>query len=252
MKSEHAHTLHGLFCHPLKHDVRMSDVEALLQHLDAEVEHLSEHRLKLKLHSGETMVLHAAPGPKHPFLDADGVLRLRRFLQHAGITPEHPAQTEPGQHIEESQQLVIHMDHRGARLWWMEGEDIETSTLKPHGLWSSHQRLSHRHDRDIAGQRAPLDHDYLNQLCEAVLQADQVLLLGHGHGQSDLRQLLTEKLERQHPDALNRINSIAVDDTACSDKELLAKAKTFFGCQPVRHQPKTPGQPAEEKQDNAE
>ncbi len=85
---------------------------------------------------------------------------------------------------------MIHLDHRGAQLWWIQGDDVYSSTMHPHGLWSSHQQLSHRHDRDVAGQRTPLDFEFLNQLSQAVLEADRVLLIGRGHGESDLCQVL--------------------------------------------------------------
>ena len=234
MKQQHAHTLQALFHHPLKHDLRMSDVEALLLHLGAHVEHLSDHRLKLQLPSGETMVLHAAGGLHHPFLEADGMLRLRRFLEEAGIAPEHPEAPHPHTRGDQAKSLVIHLDHRGARLWWLEGDAVETSTLQPHDLWRSHQRLSHRHDRDMAGQRAPLDYDYLKQLYEAVLEADRVLMLGHGHGQSDLRQLLKKYIEKHNPAKAEILESEALDDTSCSDEEMLAIARKHFGNQPHR------------------
>lgn len=241
MKQQHAKTLQALFHHPLKHDLRVSDVEALLLHLDARVEHLSHHRLKLHLPSGETMVLHAGPGLHHPFLDEDGVLRLRRFLEGAGITPDQPEALKHHPRGDQAKRLVIHLDHRGARLWWLEGEAVETSTLQPHGVWSSHQRLTHRHDRDLAGQRAPLDYEYLNQLTEAVLQADRVLLLGHGHGQSDLRELLSQYLGRHHQSAEEHLEAVMLDDTSYSDAELLALSRTHFGNQRHRQMPRVPG-----------
>ena len=234
MKKQHTHTLEAVFHHPLRHDLRMRDVEAMLVDLEAHVEHLSDHRLKLQLASGETMVLHAAAGKHHPLLNADGVLRLRRFLEEAGITPDHPETAQPHPRGDQAKRLVIHLDHRGARLWWLEGDAVETSTLHPHGLWSSHQRLSHRHDRDVAGQKAPLDHTYLKQLAEAVLEADRVLLLGHGHGQSDLRELLQQHLKQHHPSAEERLEAALIDDTACTDAELLAVAKQYFGNNPHR------------------
>lgn len=246
MKQQHAHTLQTLFQHPLKHDLRMSDVEALLLHLEASVEHLADHRLKLQLRSGETMVLHAAGGVHHPFLDADGVLRLRRFLEQAGITPEHPDVPEPHPRGDQAKRLVIHLDHRGARLWWLEGDAVETSTLHPHGLWGSHQRLSHRHDRDVAGQRASVDYDYLNQLSEAVMQADRVLLLGHGHGHSDLRERLKEQIKKHHLGAEERLEVVMLDDTACSDAELLDVARAHFGNTPHRRIVQAPGQELKE------
>ena len=143
---------------------------------------------------------------------------------------------------DQATRLVIHLDHRGARLWRLEDGELDTAELRPHGLWSSHQRLSHRHDRDVAGQRAPLDFTYLNELSEAVLEADRVLLLGHGHGQSDLRQLLQEHLQQHHPEALDRIDVVTVDDTACSDAELLSIAREHFGNQPHRRMLQIPGQ----------
>ena len=62
MKQQHARTLQALFNHPLKHDLRVSDVEALLKHLEIAVEPLADHRLRVQLPSGEMMVLHAAAG----------------------------------------------------------------------------------------------------------------------------------------------------------------------------------------------
>ncbi|NBS12944.1 MAG: hypothetical protein EBS77_09840 [Gammaproteobacteria bacterium] len=229
MKKQHAHTLEAVFQHPLRHDLRMSDVEAMLVGLEAHVEHLSDHRLKLQLASGETMVLHAAAGQHHPLLDADGVLRLRRFLEEAGITPEHPETPHPHPRGDQAKRLVIHLDHRGARLWWLEGDAVKTRNLQSNGIWGSHQRLSHRRDRDMEGQKAPVDYELLNQLCEEVQRADRVLLLGHGHGQSDMRELLKKHLARHNPGTEERLETATIDDTACSDSELLALARRQFG-----------------------
>ena len=241
MKKQHAHTLEAVFHHPLRHDLHMSDVEAMLVGLEAHVEHLSDHRLKLQLASGETMVLHAAAGKHHPLLDADGVLRLRRFLEEAGVTPEHADTPQPHPKGDQAKRLVIHLDHRGARLWWLVDESVETSSLHPHGLWSSHQRLSHRHDRDIAGQRAPLDHEFLQALRGAMIQADRVLVVGHGHGESDMRKTLYKFLEKHYPSDATRLEVCEADDTAWSDKELLAAAHKHFGNQAHRHHPAIPG-----------
>lgn len=236
MKQQHAHTLQALFSHPLHHDLRITDVEALLLHLGMGVEHLSDHRLNVQAPSGATLVLHAASSLHHPFLNEDGVLRLRRFLKQEGITPEHPIADEPHPRGEQARRLVIHLDHRGARLWWLEGKEITTSILQPHGQWSSHQRLSHRHDRDIAGQREPLNYKYLNQLSEAILQADRVLLLGHGQGQSDLRKALKDHFIHHHSSAKVIIEIANIDDTACSDRELLKTARKHFGNEQHRKQ----------------
>lgn len=243
MKHQHARILEALFAHPLRHDVRISAVEALLQQLGATVERLPDHRLHLQLGSGEALVLRSAAGRQPATLDEEGVLRLRRCLQQAGITPEHPQPPPPAtERGDQARRLVIHLDHRGARLWWLDDAGIRSEDLQPRGLWSSGQRLSHRHDRDVAGQRAPLDHAFLERLSQAVETADRVLLLGHGKGQSDLRQLLQDHLSHRHPSLLERLETIQLDDTACSDAELLAMARQFYGHAPQRRPLQIPGQ----------
>jgi len=241
MKQQHAHTLQALFSHPLQHGLRMADVEALLLHLGASVEHLSDHRLKLELSNGNSMVLHAASGPHHAYIDEEGVLRLRRFLQQSGITPQHPTADSQSTRGDQSKRLVIHLNHRGARLWWLGHEEIETKDLKPNNLWNSHQRLNHRHDRDVAGQRAPLDYAYLNKLSEAVVQADRVLLLGHGHGSSDMCGLLKAHLDKHNPSAGEKVETKILDDTSHTDSELLAISQNHFGNVPRRSTATAPG-----------
>jgi len=224
MKHQHIATLQALYAHPVPHNLQLPSVEALFVDLGAKVKHLPEHRLRVHLSNGNTMVLHAP-------LDEDAISRIRWFLQLAGVTPEHPFPTPSQVKGEHANRLVIHLDHRGARLWWLRGDNVQAADLRPHGLWRSHQRLSHRHDRDVAGQRAPLDYEYLRALSEAIDQADRVLLLGHGHGQSDLRELLKHYIGVHHPALLDRVETISVDDTACTDAELLAIAHKHFGNQ---------------------
>lgn len=237
MNEQHQQTLQALFAHPVAHNLRLTAVEALLRQLGASVERLSDHRLRIQLADGDLLMLHGPSGQGHPELDPDAILRLRRWLQNAGITPDHATPPSLCPHGEQARRLVIQLDHSAAHLWWLEGDTVERAELRPHGLWSCGQRLSHRHDRDIAGQRAPLDHAYLEQISEAVGLADRVLLIGHGHGESDLRQQLHEHLQRHHPLWLERLETLAIDDRACSEGELLAHARVHFGNAPHRHHP---------------
>ena len=245
MKHQHLQTLQALYAHPLQHGLRRSRVEALLLSLGAELELLSGHRLQVRLPDGSGTWIHAAQGSHHPCLDEEGVLRLRRLLQAAQITPEHPMAASPSARGDQAQRLVICLDHRGASLWtWDPAEGSAEPALHslPAGvLWGGDQNLSHRHERDLAGQRAPLDHAYLESLCAATREADAVLLLGHGHGQADVRSLFLQHLRRRHPDLLERIvGVVSLDDTALTNGELLALAREHFGNLPQRHQPLGP------------
>lgn len=252
MAHRHQRTLDALFAHPIRRNLPLQDVEALLRQLGADVQRLDEHRLQCRWEGGDCQVLHAAPGEGH-HLDGEGVLHLRQFLLQACRTPNHPLagtdvlpsvaapRVAPQPLADTPRRLVLQLDHHAARLWWLKDDGLDAARLEPHGVWSSGQRLIHRHDRDLAGQRAPLDFDYLNQLAAAVLEADRVLLLGHGHGRSDMRQLLRDHLSRHHPEALERLETLPLDDAACSEAELLALARAHFGQPPARHRLRSPG-----------
>lgn len=228
MKRQHEQTIKALFSHPLQHNIRISDVEAMCQMLNAKVEHLSDNRLKLQLASGKRIVIPAGEDKQHSVLDESSVMRIRKLLEEAGITPEHSEPATQGTQEDQSKYLVIHLDHRGAKLWWLRGNEIETTNLEAHGVWSTHQRLTNRHDRDIAGQRAPLDYEYLRELSEAVVQANRVVVLGHGKGNSDMRSLLKAYIEKHHPNEKHKIEIISLDDTAHSENELLRIAQEHF------------------------
>jgi len=132
--------LQAVFSPPIQHNLRVSEIEALLLHLGTTLEACSDHRLKIQLASGERLVLHAASGLHHPYLDEEGIVRLRRFLQQACLTPEHHDPGRNGVHGDQARRLVIHLDHHGARLWRLEGQEFRQSDLRPEDLWGSGRR----------------------------------------------------------------------------------------------------------------
>jgi hypothetical protein len=243
MKRHHQRTLEALFAHPLQHAIRVSKVEALLRVLGAEVDERPDHRLHIRMPGGQETMLHTGGGPHHPDLDGDAVLRLRQFLRDAGVNPEHPIADGPSPRGDQSHRLVLVLNHRHTDVYRLEGEEVEHAVLRPHGLWGTDQNLSHRHERDQAGQKAPVDNDYLTRITAAMAEADAVLLLGHGHGASDLRQVLLRHLERHRRDLLAHIVGIeTVDESALSEAGLLSVARAHFGNLPHRHPVQTPGQ----------
>jgi hypothetical protein len=123
-----------------------------------------------------------------------------------------------------------------------DGDEVEHSLLKPHGVWGSGENLSHRHDRDQAGQRAPRDTEYLARITAVIASAEAVLLLGHGTGRSDFRQVLLNHLKTHRPDLLDRIvDEVTVDGHALGPEGLLAVARRHFGNQPPRRLLMQPG-----------
>jgi hypothetical protein len=69
--------------------------------------------------------------------------------------------------------LVLYLTHTHTHTdaFLLDGDTVEHAALRPHGLWGSDQSLRHRHDGDIAGQRAPLDHAYLDRVVPAAVAA---------------------------------------------------------------------------------
>jgi hypothetical protein len=243
MKRQHQRTLEALFQHPLVHGLRASKVEALLHALGAEVTPLSGRRLKIQLPGGQESWLEVGDGPSHPDLDPEAVLRLRHLLQDAGVTPQSPQAEPASPRGDQSRRLVIHLDHHRTDTFLLDGEEVEHAVLTPHGIWGSGENLSHRHDRDLAGQKAPRDFDYLNRIQTAMEGADAVLLLGHGTGESDMRQLVLAHVRRHRPDLLARlvgVETLPIADP--SDAQVLAVAREHFGNLPHRRPVVVPGQ----------
>jgi hypothetical protein len=243
MKHHNLKTLQALFAHPLQHGVRSSRVEALFRSLGAEVTTLDGRRLRIRMPNGAETWIHTACGVGRPDLDADAVMRVRHFLQDAGVTPDHPDVEPSGPRGDQGHRLVLHLTHSRTDAFRLEGDDVEHAVLRPYGLWGSGENLTHRHDRDIAGQRAPLDTDYLARITDAMVEADAVLLMGHGTGESDMRQVLLTYLGTHRHDLLDRIvGVVTLDHANPSEEALVALAREHFGNLPHRRPILAPGQ----------
>ena len=202
MRKHHLRTLEALFAHPLQHGVRVSQVEALFRSLGAEVSERDDRRLHIRLPNGaETWI--RASGVRQPDLDAEAVMRVRRFLEEAGVSPDHPEADAPSPRGDQSHRLVLHLNHHQSDVYRLEGTEVEHAVLRPHA----------------------------------------VLLLGHGTGASDMRQVLLHHLETHRRDLLDRIVGIeTLDDGGMGDAQLLAIAREHFGNLPHRRPLVEPGQ----------
>lgn len=243
MQRHHLRTLAALYAHPLQHGVRVSKVEALLRALGAEVSELDGRRLKIVMPGGQETWIRLGCGIQSPDLDSEAMLRVRHLLQEAGVTAEHPEPEAASPRGDQSHRLVLHLDHHHTDVLQLEGDGVEHAVLKPHGGWAGHESLTHRHDRDEAGQRAPIDTEYLAQIVAAMAAADGVLLLGHGSGESDMRLVLLDYLQQHRPDLLDRI--VGIDSLSMahpSEAQILANAREHFGNFAHRRPVLAPGQ----------
>lgn len=243
MRKHHLRTLQALFAHPLQHGVRSSQVEALFRALGAEVSEGENRRLHIRMPNGGETWIRVGCGVRNPDLDSEAMMRVRRFLEEAGVSPDHPEADAASPRGDQSHRLVLHLNHHQTDVYRLEGDDVEHAVLRPHGVWGTGQNLTHRHDRDVAGQRAPIDADYLASITAAMADADAVLLLGHGTGESDMRQVLLHHLQSHRRDLLAHIVGIeTLDDGGMSEAQLLAIAREHFGNLPHRRPLVEPGQ----------
>ena len=238
MNASDFRTLHAIFSHPLQHGIRIQDVEALFSSLGATVHPLENHRFKISWPSGEFVWIVLTNHSSHSELDGDAVMAVRRFLESAGHTPHGPDASSTSIVADQGKYLVLHLSHHCTEAFYLKGLGTEHFTLKPFGLWSTHQSLHNRRERDLSGQKAPFDFDYLHLLVQAIQDSDAVLLLGHGHGESDMRQVLLKYLANHNPGLLDRIiDQTTVDAHTVTQAELLAIAAHHLGHHPSRHLP---------------
>lgn len=243
MTLQHERTLKALFAHPLAHGLTMREVQGLIESLGGTLTPLADRRVQIRLEDGSQTWLHGVQGPGASPLDAEAVMRVRHLLQAAGIDPAHhepPGAATP--RGDQARRLVLSLSHRLCEAYVLDGEAMDHSRWRSEGIWGSRQSTTHRKERDLPGQRAPIDTALLERLCTLIAAADRVLLVGHGTGQSDLRQLLLEHLQRRHPALASRVEAVlTVNDDQLTEARLLALAREHFGNVPRRHHPPVQG-----------
>jgi hypothetical protein len=214
-------TLDAIFHHPVPHNLSWRDTLHLLTHLgSAEEEADGKYSLTIK---GQHLVFHKPHG-KH--LDAREITDLRHYLASAGISPQNPDATvtaaEPT-----TMDVVVLIDHHGAKLYRINLLSIQTAeTVRPYDPHHFLHHLRHRDEHHESGQRAPEDLTFYDRIAEALRDADRIVLLSHGTGESDAAQILAECLKKQHPNVYARIIRQAdVNTSAMTEAEIIAYAR---------------------------
>lgn len=83
MNHRHRKVLHGLFAHPLNHNLDPRAVEHVLEELGAELRHTGHGALAVKL-ADQQGSFHLGAGS----VGGDEVMRLRKLIAAAGVDPE--------------------------------------------------------------------------------------------------------------------------------------------------------------------
>jgi hypothetical protein len=123
--------------------------------------------------------------------------------------------------------VVALIDHHGAKLYRINlSSDQRADTIAP---YDPHHFLHHLHHRDEVrehGQRPPEDLTFYDRIAEALRDVDRIVLLSHGTGLSNASNVLTERLQKNHPGIYARIvRQAEVNTSAMTEAEILAYGK---------------------------
>jgi stalled ribosome rescue protein Dom34 len=114
---------------------------------------------------------------------------------------------------------VIWIDHREARVFHFNAEDVERLVLHP----DHPTRHIHHKANSIGSGHASADHDYLHAVAESVADAGEVLITGPANAKTEL----VEHIRVHDPQLTKLIVGVETVDHP-SDPQLVAHAKKYF------------------------
>lgn len=121
--------------------------------------------------------------------------------------------------MSEHYHTVVWIDHQEARIFNFNAEDVDPSTIRSS---HPHQHLHHRANTRDSGH-APVDHEFLERVSQAVAHAGAILITGPANAKKEL----FAHIARRHPDLATRISGIETLDHP-TDGQLVALARRFF------------------------
>ena len=114
---------------------------------------------------------------------------------------------------------VVWIDHREARVFHFNAEDVERLVLHP----DHPTRHIHHKANSIGSGHASADHDYLHAVAESVADAGAVLITGPANAKTEL----VEHIRVHDPRLTKLIVGVETVDHP-SDPQLVAHAKKYF------------------------
>lgn len=150
-------------------------------------------------------------------LGIDEVSRLRRFLKAAGAEPAAagPADTT----------TVVVIQHHSAHVYRdaNAGGGQQDVQIKPYDPHRFHHHLVHRKEAHYQGDRVPEESSFYEEIAQVLVDAGDVVLVGHGVGKSSAVDVLLSHLKAHHPDLAQRVKGVEVADlSALSEPEIEA------------------------------
>jgi hypothetical protein len=157
-------------------------------------------------------------------LEIGDLARLRKFLHLAGLT-------QPDNSVPELIRVVVVIDHHAARVYMSLGNNQPESeqSIKPYDPHGFHQHLIHRKEAHYRGERVPEEPSFYEAVAKDLLQADEIVLVGHGTGKSSAVVFLADYLKKHHSEISDQVIAIdTLDLPALTDPQIESIAKKHF------------------------
>ena len=154
-------------------------------------------------------------------LDVEEVSRLRKFLHTAELNgqPGNPSTTN---------RIAIVIDHHAAHVYKdLGGSRPEDEVrVKPYDPYGFHHHLIHRKEAHYSGERIPEEHSFYEEVAKDIVDADEIILIGHGTGKSNAAQFLADYLDKHHSTTSAHVIAIETADlSALTELDIEAIAK---------------------------
>jgi hypothetical protein len=151
-------------------------------------------------------------------LGIDEVSRLRKFLKTADAEPAAAGQTQDST-------TVVVVDHHSAHLY----RDANVRggqpgvEIKPYDPHHFHHHLVHRKEAHYQGDRVPEETSFYEEIAQALVSAQDIVLVGHGVGKSSAVDVLLSHLKAHHRELAQRVKAVEVVDlSALSEPQIEA------------------------------
>ena len=218
-------TLTQLFQHPLTHNLSLRAVTGLFDAIgSATVQHNGDLHFQL----GDDALTMQRPHDKD--LSASEVMNLRHLLERKGWSPNGPM-PEPA-NTDAATDLVIIIDHAAAQVHQLNVPDT------PHQMLHEIDRSQHDADRE---ETYPADQRFFEEIARAATHAARIVLIGHGKGQANEADHLTDYLRTHHKDIHARIvRKIVADLSHLKTHELMDLARHALATPTDSHPQRNP------------
>jgi len=185
---------------------------------------LIEHLGRVEPHGGEEFAFVVGAHrelfkrPHGQELGIDEVSRLRKFLKAADAEPAAAG------HAQNSTTVVV-IDHHSAHVYRDANaaggrQGVEIKPYDPHHF---HHHLVHRKEAHYQGDRVPEETSFYEEIAQALVSAQDIVLVGHGVGKSSAVDALLSHLKAHHRDIAQRVKAVEVADlSALSEPQIEA------------------------------